>query len=390
MTKAWDPVEEAKQLQTPEVGKVLFGTKYLVVRKLGRGGMGEVFEVVKPPQIMGVLKRMAPEMARLPKAKQLFLSEVQALAELDHPHIVRVHDFDTDGFGVPYMVMERLTGRTVGTLIDRRGKVEPEEAYEIVRQLLSALDCAHTHDTPVIHRDIKPDNVFLHQPKHGAPILKLIDFGLATGSGVQESEFAGSVHYAAPEQLYGQPVTPSTDLYAVGAVLYEMLSGKMPFDGPTPSEIGKMKSTRAPKPLTDIAPWVPIEVTHLVEKALAPRPSERHASAKEMRAALDRAVGFVAPKDGPAPRAVIPATTKVNQKVPLPTKAEAPNVAPPSSKKGGTAPLGRERPGFSADTLLHAGIPSKGPLAGLGREIGAGIGVGLVCLFALHLVLTAK
>lgn len=404
MTKAWDPVEEAKAIQTPEVGKVLPGTKYLIVAKLGRGGMGEVFEVVKPPQIMGVLKRMAPEVAKLAKAKQLFLTEVQALAELDHPHIVRVHDFDSDAFGVPFMVMERLTGRTVGSLIDKRGKVEPEEAYEITRQLLDALHCAHTHETPVVHRDIKPDNIFLHQPRHGQSILKLIDFGLAAESGVQEKDFAGSVHYAAPEQMFGERVTASADLYAVGAVLYEMLSGRMPYDAPTPTEIGRNKKNLRPPPLAKLAPWVPNGVARLVLRALEPDPSARPESAKAFREELDRAVGVSASPTivAPSKRAAIPAVTKVGAKVPLPSAAELAEVrsrgtAPLAPARGATEdyapsreprPLAGEvasRPGFSRETLLHAGLPGRFSLRDVWREVLAGVGAGAVALYLFHL-----
>jgi len=392
VTKSWDPVDEAKQIVSPEVGKELRGTKYLIVRRIGRGGMGEIFEVIKPPQIRGVLKRMAPEMAKFGQAKQLFLSEVQALAELDHPHIVRVHDFDTDAFGVPFMVMERLEGRTVGSLIDKRGKVEPEEAYEIARQLLDALHCAHTHDPPVVHRDIKPDNIFLHQPKHAEPILKLIDFGLAAESGHQEKEFAGSVHYAAPEQMFGRPVTASADLYAVGAVLYEMLSGRMPYDAPTPTEIGRMKRDTRPAPLAKVAPWIPAGVARLILRALDPDPEHRPASARAFREELDRAVLDGARSAGPV-RAAIPATTKVRAKVPLP---EAPAPAPLAPHAGAKASVENAsaavEPGpFSPSTLANAGLPAtKNPFAGLGPAILAGAIAGLALLGLVHLVVRAR
>jgi len=373
MTKPWGPQEEAREIRSPEVGKVLFGTKYLIVAKLGRGGMGEVFEVVKPPQIMGVLKRLAPEMAKFPKAKELFLTEVRALAELDHPHIVRVQDFDTDGFGVPFMVMERLTGRNVAALTEKRGRVEPDEAYEITRQLLDALHVAHTHDTPVVHRDIKPENIFLHQPRHGEPVLKLIDFGLVAEAGTQEKDFAGSIHYAAPEQILGEPVTGSADLYAVGGVLYEMLSGRMPYDAPTATEVGRAKVKHKPKPLAKLAPWVPEPVARLVLQALEREPEKRPPSAKAFREALDAAVGYRAPNEAVRGRAAIPAVTKVR--------------VPPPGGKGRTAPMpsGAGSASFSDDTLLKAGLPSRPVRLGeLWLEIVAGLVVGLVMLGLVH------
>jgi eukaryotic-like serine/threonine-protein kinase len=383
MTEAWDPAEEAQnKIWRPMVGEPLFGTKYLIIAKLGEGGMGEVFEVVKPPQIMGVLKRMTRAMAKIPKAKELFLSEVQALADLEHPHVVRVHDFDTDGYGVPFMVMERLSGRTVADLIDKRGKVDPEEAYEIVRQLLSALDCAHSHEPAVIHRDIKPENIFLHQPRHGPPILKLIDFGLAAESGLVELTFAGSAHYAAPEQILGRPISPVTDLYAVGGVLYEMLSGRMPYDEPTLSEVGRVKITESPKPIRTLAPWVPEEVAKLVMSALDMDPAKRPTNAKAFRKALDSAIGYKEEESrSVGGRAAIPAVTKVKVKVPLPDTPPASAAASARSAKGG----------FSTATLVHSGLPTPGSSwAVVWREIVAGVFVGAVLLGALHLVLGSR
>ena len=377
MTKAWDSVAEVNaRMTSPTVGEVLFGTKYVIVAHLGRGGMGEIFEVVKPPQIMGVLKRMTPQMAKIPRAKQLFLSEVQALAELDHPHIVRVHDFDTDGYGVPFIVMERLRGRTVGSLIDKRGKVEPEEAYEIVRQLLDALHCAHTHQPPVIHRDIKPENIFLHQPRHGPSILKLIDFGLAAESGVVEKEFAGSAHYAAPEQLLGQAISPRTDLYAVAGVLYEMLTGRMPYDAPTLSEVGRIKILQPPVPLRKLAPFVGEAVAKLVASALEQEPAKRPASAHAFREALDLAVGYFEGEPVTSGRAVIPAVTKVKPKISLPDRVEAATVA--------------EAKPFSRATLVGAGIPRGALSWGIWREIVGGIALAAAVLAILHLVLRSR
>lgn len=368
MTRAWNAEEARREeiaaMEDPPVGTVLYGTKYSIVRRLGRGGMGVVYEVIKPPHITGVLKRMAPELSRNATARELFLSEVQALSELDHPHIVRVYDFDTDGYGVPYMVMEKLTGRTVATLVEKRGKVPLPEVAEITRQLLSALECAHTHEPSIVHRDIKPENVFLHQPKHGASILKLIDFGLVVEAGNVHA-FAGSIHYAAPEQILSSgAITPRTDLYAVGAMMYEMLAGQMPYDGPTLSAISEAKVTRPPVPLKKVAPHVPREVADLVERALARDPAMRPESAKAFREELDRALGRSEAEAAPRATA-IPAVTRVGQKLDLPA----------------------EKP-LSPDTLLHAGLPANRGWPWLWREILAGLAFGLLVLAVLHVVLT--
>jgi serine/threonine protein kinase len=204
-------------------------------------------------------------------------------------------------------------------------------------------------------------------------VLKLIDFGLVAEAGTQEKDFAGSIHYAAPEQILGEPVTGSADLYAVGGVLYEMLSGRMPYDAPTATEVGRAKVKHKPKPLAKLAPWVPEPVARLVLQALEREPEKRPPSAKAFREALDAAVGYRAPNEAVRGRAAIPAVTKVR--------------VPPPGGKGRTAPMpsGAGSASFSDDTLLKAGLPSRPVRLGeLWLEIVAGLVVGLVMLGLVH------
>ena len=267
-------------------GSLLPGTKYVVNRLIGAGGMGVVYEVTKPPAITGVLKLMGLDIADDVVLQRRFFDEVRILAQLDHPNIVRVFDYDTTEDGTPFYVMELRQGRTLRDVIASIGAVPPRAAFELTRQLCSALQCAHTHDVQVVHRDIKPDNIFLHTPKHGEPLVKLIDFGVSAFSDrTEDGMFAGTLSYAAPEQIQGLPSTPAADIYAVGCVLYEMLSGVGPADdvihGDGPSAAVLAYLTHVPRSLAEVAPWAPPSIVSLVHAALDKEPARRPASARE-------------------------------------------------------------------------------------------------------------
>jgi serine/threonine-protein kinase len=239
--------------------------------------MGIVYQVEKPPQIGGVLKLMAADLAVRGEFRTRFFDEVRVLAQLDHPNIVRVFDYDALADGTPFYVMEMLHGRTVREVLDSVGRVPPRVAFEITRQLLEALHCAHTNAIPVVHRDIKPENIFLHAPRHGDPVVKLIDFGVvAIGDRAHDGTFVGTWKYAAPEQIRGERATPATDLYAVGLVLYEMLGGAGPFDRyETGPAVAEAHVRETPAPVSLLAPWVPASITQLISSALAKDPAAR-------------------------------------------------------------------------------------------------------------------
>ena len=262
-------------------GSTVPGTKYQIVKSLGAGGMGIVYQVVKPPNIGGVLKLMSSELTAHQEHRTRFFDEVRILAQLDHPNIVRVFDYDALPDGAPFYVMELLSGRTVRDVLETMGHVPPRIAYEITRQLLDALQCAHTHEVPVIHRDIKPENIFLHAPRHGEPVVKLIDFGVsAVADRAHDGAFVGTWSYAAPEQIRGEVPTAETDLYAVGLVLYEMLTGHGPFDQYEDwNDVSLAQLEEIPAPVSRDAPWVPASIVALVQSALAKDPKLRPRSA---------------------------------------------------------------------------------------------------------------
>jgi len=258
-------------------GQMLPGTKYRIVRQIGAGGMGVVYQVVKPPEIQGVLKLMSSDLTQHEEFRTRFLDEVRVLAQIDHPNIVKVFDYDTLPDGTPFYVMELLHGRTVRDVLATMGTLPPRVAFEVTRQLCEALHCAHTHDIPVIHRDIKPENIFLHAPRHGEPQVKLIDFGvIAVADRAHDGAFVGTWKYAAPEQIRGERATPATDIYAVGLVLYEMLSGIGPFEHlDSGSLVSQAHLREIPPPVSKFAPWVPPSIVQLIAAALAKEPRQR-------------------------------------------------------------------------------------------------------------------
>jgi eukaryotic-like serine/threonine-protein kinase len=269
-------------------GDVLPGTKYQVVRPLAEGGMGVVLEVVKEPQIRGVAKLMGEDLLDDETFRRKFLAEAQILAQLDHPNIVRIFDYDTLADGRPFFVMELLRGQSLEELLVEHKTLPPRVAYRIMRQLLSALDCAHKHDAPVVHRDVKPGNVFIHKPKNGEAAVKLIDFGIVAAAN-KWTIMAGTHGFMAPEQLRSGVLTARTDVYAAAVVLYEMLVGHGPF--PAQAKAGSEAlalatlESRAER-ITRYANWVPESVANAIASALEKDPSARPASARDFLDAL--------------------------------------------------------------------------------------------------------
>ena len=324
--------------------------------------MGIVYHVVKPPRIQGVMKRMNPELAKEGEFVKMFLDEVSVLAQLDHPNIVRVYDFDRCDDGVPFYVMELLVGQNLRDVMDAKGVLPPHVAYEIARQLLMALHCAHTHEVAVVHRDVKPENIFLHTPKHGPPVVKLIDFGVVAflddhGSG----HFSGTIRYAAPEQLEAKRATSKSDIYAAALVLYEMLAGDSPFEHRAHSDKGMVAAhlNEAPPHLADLAPWVPRPVCDLVMSALAKSPNDRPDATRFCERLAELGV----------------------------VKHEVKNRALWEERQEAVL-RNRSRP--HGELVPQAPPPDKPRSRGIGREVLLGLATGAVALGALHAVLATR
>ncbi len=372
--RAASSILEGKWRKTPmaatgpefKPGAIVPGTKYSIVRQIGAGGMGIVYQVVKPPSIQGVLKLMSRELTSHEEFRVRFLDEVRILAQLDHPNIVKVFDYDKLPDGTPFYVMELLHGQTLRDVLATVGRIPPRVAFEVSRQLCEAMHGAHTHDIPVVHRDIKPENIFLHAPRHGEPQVKLIDFGVVSVADRQhDGAFVGTWKYAAPEQIRGERPTPATDIYAAGLVLYEMLCGVSPFGhletGPLVSEAHLRE---LPAPVSKFAPWVPPSIVQLIAAALAKEPRHRP---RDARAFAEHLYDLEWADDGNDPRgpSVEGALSRILSTAGGPEKPESKNLVaiPPKDRISQMPVLGipheARHSGATAPGLGRFGPPSE-------------------------------
>lgn len=265
--------------------------RYRVGARIGQGGMGVVFraEDVRTGAPVAVKALFVPR--GMPGEVHRFQREFRALARLAHPHVVAVHDYGQLN-GVPYYVMEYVAGVDLHRLRQEHGGQLPlSVTLALLEQLCDAL--AYVHAQGIVHRDIKPSNMMVvgWDDPQARPSVKLMDFGLAQFSEVsaritQSGTLLGTVLYMAPEQAQGLPVDRRADLYALGAVLYEMLSGRPPFNAEEPMAILLQHLTREPEPLRRLRPDVPEPLAGIVHRLLAKRPAERFAGADEVWAAL--------------------------------------------------------------------------------------------------------
>src|SRR5438132_4317295 len=213
-----------------------------------------------------------------------FRREAESAAGLSHPNVVSIYDRG-EAEGTYYIAMEYLEGKTLKELLVSRGPTPVRVAIDYTRQILSALEFAHRNG--IVHRDIKPHNVVVAPDGR----LKVTDFGIARSGSSQMTEagsIIGTAQYLSPEQAQGKPVHPSSDLYSVGIVLYEMLTGSVPFTGDTPLEIAMKHLSATPEPPSELRDDVPDDLDLVVLRALAKDPEDRYQTAEEMNADLAR------------------------------------------------------------------------------------------------------
>ena len=329
----------------------VFDGRYRIIRKLGAGGMADVY--LAEDQELGrrvAIKILNDRHAADDSFIERFRREAKNAAGLSHPNIVSIYDRG-EAEGTYYIAMEFLDGRSLKELIVGRGPAPIKTAIDYARQILAAVGFAHRHG--IVHRDIKPHNVLVGSEGR----LKVTDFGIARSGASQMTEVGsiiGTAQYLSPEQARGAPVDQTSDLYSVGVVLYEMLTGQVPFTGDTPLEIAMKHLSEVPKPPSELRPEVPHDLDSVVLRALAKDPSERYQGADEMDADLARVLDGlpVDPETETAATAVLSGSgvlaTAPTSVLTKPTVAAPrtvpPGAGPPAGYYGYEGPPRRRRP----------------------------------------------
>jgi len=261
------------------IGRV-FDDRYEVVRKLGSGGMADVY--LANDRLLGrqvALKILSTRYAHDEQFVERFRREASSAASLNHPNIVQIYDRG-EAEGTYYIAMEYLEGRSLKEIILKYAPLSSDRLISISVQILEGLRFAHCRD--VIHRDIKPQNIIIDHDDR----VKVTDFGIARAGSASTMTEAGSIlgtaHYLSPEQAQGQPVEAASDLYSLGVVMYEMATGKLPFDGDNPVSIAMQHVHEHPVPPGNIAPDIPENLEAVILRSLGKHPTERYLTAQAM------------------------------------------------------------------------------------------------------------
>ncbi|MGO9833837.1 MAG: protein kinase domain-containing protein [Polyangiaceae bacterium] len=271
----------------------VFAERYIIEAQLGGGSAGVVFSALHADLKQRVAIKWLRDSA--PIGVERMVREARAALALHSEHIVRVMDVGSDPDGHAYIVMEQLDGADLGSILQQRGFFEIEEAVDYVLQACAGI--AEAHARGIVHRDLKPSNLFLTTRADGAPLVKVLDFGISKTAADEDdetsltgpAEMVGSPRYMSPEQVRGQRnVDHRTDIWALGVILFRFISGKAPFGGQGKGISGALASVvvDAPPSLRGFVPEVPAELEAVIMRCLAKSPDERHASAAELAARL--------------------------------------------------------------------------------------------------------
>src|SRR3954452_19472361 len=331
----------------------LLGKRYELVSVLAGGGMGQVWRaydrLLKRQVAVKVLRSdVSGDATFLAR----FRAEAQHTAALAHPNIAAIFDYGElpdDGDHRAYLVMELVDGEPLSARLEREQRLPVPLTLSILRQLAAALAAAHA--AGVVHRDVKPANVLVTADGR----VKITDFGIASSAAslplTSTGQVIGTAHYLSPEQAQGGKASPASDVYAAGAVAYECLAGRRPFDGESAVQVALMQIRDAPAPLP---PDVPVQVRDLVERAMAKDPAQRYADGAELRAAVERVIPVVAPSKDHL------RTMTTTLPLPLPTRPRRGRRAgarpPPPGRRWGRVRRARRVWG-------RAGRPGRGPLS---------------------------
>ncbi len=283
----------------------LFADRYRLERRLGSGGMSTVQLALDTRLERRVaVKLLAEHLAADSNFVSRFHREAMAAGRLMHPNVVQVFDFgEEESTGRQYIVMEFVDGPSCAEILRELGRLEPDDAVSILTQACRGLDYAHRNG--VVHRDVKPGNLL--RSRDGGQV-KLADFGIAKAAEHSDMTKIGSVlgtaAYLSPEQARGESARPSSDLYALGVVSYQLLAGRLPFESASLTDLARQQDTTAPQPLHEFDPQIPRALSLVVARALERDPEDRFADAAAMERALADSMRGIAPEPTAATRAL--------------------------------------------------------------------------------------
>ena len=279
------------------LGTSIENGEYHIVECVGRGGMGAVYKAEQPRKNRFVaIKILHPKYAKRADLASRFRREARTMSQLTHPNTARVYSSGKTEEGASYFVMDYLEGKNLAQIVRKFGPMEPKRAVDIMVQVCGALDEAHR--VGVVHRDLKPENIFLTQKDNKEDFVQVLDFGLAKvgakqmGRGsmmiTREGMVFGTPEFMSPEQAQGEKVDARADVYSLGLILYELLTGKLPFDAKKALDIMKAHVDDPPIPISDRVPGRTFDpqLWQVMERALSKRPQDRYASTVEFAQAL--------------------------------------------------------------------------------------------------------
>jgi predicted Ser/Thr protein kinase len=301
------PLSRLATTSTPDEGRFLPGTliagRYRIIGLLGRGGMGEVYRATDLTLAQSVALKFLPETARgNERLLERFHNEVRIARQVSHPNVCRVYDIG-EAEGVPFISMEYVDGEDLASLLQRIGRLPADKALEIARKICAGIAAAH--ERGIIHRDLKPHNVMLN--RRGEVVV--MDFGLAAVADELRGAEArsGTPAYMSPEQLRGDSVTPKSDIYALGLIIYELFTGRRPFEADSASQLLEQQETSRPASLTSVVADADPAVEKVVLRCLHPDPAQRPSNALAVAAALpggDPLAAALAAGETPSPELV--------------------------------------------------------------------------------------